>query len=161
MEFSVACAIPSPPALVRTLPSPILLRLAFHRRSRRVLHLEPGRASGRNGRASHLERGGMVASEIIKITPRGIRNLRPLAGMRAERLPNVASLSSLTVRPRAMRAMSGLLRSWYSSVSISPFAISCGRGADCHQALDASALGARLPERTGARWLQRTNLWRK
>ena len=29
----------------------------------------------------------MVASEIIKITPRGIRNLRPLAGMRADRLP--------------------------------------------------------------------------
>jgi hypothetical protein len=61
----------------------------------------------------------MVAGEIIKITPRGIRNLRPLAGMRAERLPTVACLSSLTVRPTAM---SGLSRSWCSSASISPFA---------------------------------------
>ena len=39
-----------------------------------------------------------------------------------------ACLSSLTVPPRAM---SGLSRSWCSSASISPFAISCGRGADC------------------------------
>src|SRR5262249_27147394 len=38
-----------------------------------------------------------------------------------------ACLSSLTVRPRAM---SGLSRSWCLSASISPFAISCGLGAD-------------------------------
>src|SRR5262249_48633650 len=37
-----------------------------------------------------------------------------------------ACLSSLTVRPRAM---SGLSRSWCSSASISPFAISCGDSA--------------------------------
>ena len=54
--------------------------------------------------------------------------LRPLAVMRADRLPTAACLSSLTVPPRAM---SGLSRSWCSSASISPFAISCGRGADC------------------------------
>jgi hypothetical protein len=38
-----------------------------------------------------------------------------------------ACLSSLTVRPRAM---SGLSRSWCSSASTSPFAVSCGRGVD-------------------------------
>jgi hypothetical protein len=38
-----------------------------------------------------------------------------------------ACLLSLTVR---LRAMSGLSRSWCSSASISPFAVSCGRGAD-------------------------------
>jgi hypothetical protein len=47
-------------------------------------------------------------------------------------------LSFLTVRPRAT---SGLSRSWCSSASISPFAISCGRGADL--ALAAPSSGQR------------------
>ena len=80
--------------------------------------------------------------------------LRPIALMRAERLPTAPCLSSLTVPPRAT---SGLSRSWCLSASISPFAVSCARASGDAGSRDQQA---RSPTGSAAQFIRAPPIWR-